>query len=508
MSPVTERFLPEEQPEVFFSTSETAPAVHYHTRKKRLRKLGPRLYTNNLVDAEEVIVRRNLWRIVAGYFPGAVIADRTAIELQPASDGSIFLVASTERSVQLPGIRLRPRHGAGPAEGDQPWMGEELHMSSRPRGFLENMRQSRSRGGAVARTLSKQELEEALDAYARLDPEELNRLRDDARELAPKLGAEKELEALDELIGSLYGTREGRLQSKLGRARQRGLPYDPRRLELFEALQRHLLRQAPPRLPGDTNAELQVFAFFEAYFSNFIEGTEFDLEEAERIVFEGEIPAQRPKDAHDILGTYRLVSDDRQRQRIPHSDDELIELLRSQHRIMLREREEAAPGEFKQVPNRVGATQFVEPALVEGTLREGYRFYGSLPEGFPRAIFAHFLVAEVHPFADGNGRMARVLINSELTAAGEQRIIIPTIERYEYLTALRAMTHNQVANTLVRKMERLQRLTAEIDFSTLDQAEQQLNARDAFADPSEVEQGGLVTAIQGLTQAENPEATE
>jgi Fic family protein len=40
-----------------------------------------------------------------------------------------------------------------------------------------------------------------------------------------------------------------------------------------------------------------------------------------------------------------------------------------------------------------------------------------------------FLVAEVHPFSDGNGRLSRIMMNPELVAAGEQRIVVPTIYR-------------------------------------------------------------------------------
>lgn len=49
-------------------------------------------------------------------------------------------------------------------------------------------------------------------------------------------------------------------------------------------------------------------AFFEAYFSNYIEGTTFEIEEAENIIFNKKIPAKRPKDAHDIIGTFQIVS--------------------------------------------------------------------------------------------------------------------------------------------------------------------------------------------------------
>ena len=35
------------------------------------------------------------------------------------------------------------------------------------------------------------------------------------------------------------------------------------------------------------------------------------------------------------------------------------------------------------------------------------RFYLGLPDGLARAIFVMFFITEVHPFVDGNGRIAR-----------------------------------------------------------------------------------------------------
>jgi Fic family protein len=46
------------------------------------------------------------------------------------------------------------------------------------------------------------------------------------------------------------------------------------------------------------------------------------------------------------------------------------------------------------------------------------------------------------PFADGNGRVARIMMNAELVAAGESRIIVPTIYRNNYLMALTALSQN------------------------------------------------------------------
>ena len=69
----------------------------------KLRKLSSRLYTRNMADPPEAVVARNLWTIVAGYFPGALIADRTAFENVPASDGSVCLVTVSGRDISLPG---------------------------------------------------------------------------------------------------------------------------------------------------------------------------------------------------------------------------------------------------------------------------------------------------------------------------------------------------------------------------------------------------------------------
>jgi Fic family protein len=127
----------------------------------------------------------------------------------------------------------------------------------------------------------------------------------------------------------------------------------------------------------------------------------------------------------------------------------------------------------------------VDHRLVDGTLREAFRYYASLPAGFARAAFAMYLVSEVHPFADGNGRTARVLMNSELTAAGQQRIIVTTRDRGDYLAALRGMSNSLNMPAYVTVLAELQRRTAEIGFSTVASAERDLEGRGAFRDPDE-----------------------
>jgi len=494
MAAVKSGFLLSEQPEVFLSDASTSRAIGAAVKAGRARKVGPRLYTKNTEAPLEQVVRRNWQRIAALYFPQAVVADRSAFEAKPCEDGSLFLDVGGARArreaVRLPGLTIRPRSGPGPVTGDMPFM-DGLHFSGPARKFLDNLRPSRARGKSVARTLSRAEIEDELTRIVTLrGADSLNELRDQAREVSPSLDAGAELALLDELIGAVLGTRDLPLATAAARAHGQGLGFDPRRLELFEALQSLLLQNPQPGRPQQPGA-FPALSFIESYFSNWIEGTEFRLDEAERIVFEGSIPEGRFEDAHDVLGTFELVDDEEKRSQVPTDAENLISLLRSHHALMLARRPTVNPGSFKTRPNQAGNTVFVHPDLVVGTLNEGFRYYEALPKGLARAIFMMYLIAEVHPFTDGNGRIGRVFMNAELSAAGLQRIAIPLSYRDNYLQGLRALSRGGDPRPLVRVLDFAQRYAAAIDWSELATAEAALRATNAFVTPDEAEERGV-----------------
>jgi hypothetical protein len=437
----------------------------------------------------EQISRRNWPTIAAHYFPNAVVVDRSALEAKPASDGSLFLDAGPNyvgrRSARVPGLKLRPRRGPGPVEADMPYM--DTYIASRPRAMLENMRPSRARGG-IARTYSRSEMEVELTRLVQQQGSlGLIDLRDEARRIAPKIDAGVEMEMLDDLIGAVLGTRESELQTNSARAQQAGIGFDSRRLDLFASLQAELLRNPLPKRE-EQSAPLTALSFFEAYFSNWIEGTEFEIDEAEEIVFERKVPDARDEDAHDVLGTFEVVNDPYKRSERSDSPRELLDLLRSRHAQMLARRLSARPGSFKKRANQAGGTSFVHPDFVEGTLIEGYRYREPLPEGLSRAIFMMFLISEVHPFVDGNGRVGRVFMNAELSAVGQQRIIVPLSYREDYLGGLRALSRGGDPKPIIRVLDFAQRYAAEIDWSDYDSARQTLTETNAFVPPDEAEE--------------------
>jgi hypothetical protein len=493
-SPLTRGLLIDPDPEVFLSKAATSRAVGRATKAGKLRKIGPRLYTRNIDEPLESLVRRSWQRIAFLYFPGAVVADRSAFEASPSADGSLFLDAgpnyTRRRPLELPGLTLRPRRGVGPVAGDMPFM-DGLHFAGPGRKFLENLRPSRAAPGKFARTLSQVELEDELTHLTALRGRgALDELRRQAKDAAGPLAAESELARLQDLIGSILGTRDSVLDTDVARAHQAGVGFDARRVELFQALQAQLLRTP---LGGRTEqpGSFPALSFVEAYLSNFIEGTEFELPEAEKIVFGGEVPEGRFEDAHDVLGTFELVNDPARRARTPRNPDDMLELLRNDHAVMLARRPSVRPGAFKDRRNQVGDHVFVHPDLVTGTLLEGFRHLQALPEGLARAIFVTFMVAEVHPFTDGNGRVARVLMNAELSAAGLQRIVIPLCYRDNYLQGLRALSRDGNAAPLVRILDFAQEYAAAIDWRDLRTAEKMLRETNALVPPWVAEERGV-----------------
>jgi len=185
-------------------------------REGRIRRLAPSIYTADLVSAPEEVVAENRWPIVGRLLPGAVIADRSAAEDGRIVSGRLFVVSNLPRkSVRLPGLEIRVRSG-GPVEApvpDLPWP-DGLRMSSPARTLLDNLAESRSRGGRAARTLTLAELEDWLARKALAwGPHRLERLRHDAVSLAEAVGAERELPAVERLFDQVSGRSPPRPQA-------------------------------------------------------------------------------------------------------------------------------------------------------------------------------------------------------------------------------------------------------------------------------------------------------
>jgi fido (protein-threonine AMPylation protein) len=453
--------------------------------KKLIRKISPRIYTTNMEEEPSIIIKRNILEILGNLYPGALLSHRSAFEYKPTSTNQIFATYTYTKKINLPGVTINFLEGKAPIKGDNKIFGE-LYASSKERAFLENM-QITKKTGPDSKTLGIPRIEENLDEILVTNGEDgLNSIRDKAKEASQILEIDKEFTSLNRIICALLITKTSKiLKSDVALSRAAGIPYDKNRIELFESLFTFLHNKEFKSIP-EINSSLNAFrnfAFFDAYFSNYIEGTVFEVEEAKEIIDSGIPLPSRSDDSHDVLGTYQIVSD-KIEMRKPFSDaDTFLNILQSWHKTLLFARKDKNPGQFKERNNRAGDTHFVDYKLVRGTLIRGFEYYKALENSFARAVYIMFLVSEVHPFDDGNGRIARVMMNAELFKSNQCKIIIPTVFRDDYLLTIKRLTNHKDPKQYFEMLTKAHQFSSNLNFDNYDEFYKYLESHNAFNEP-------------------------
>ena len=472
--------------EVFFATEDLVQSrqLQRNAQTGVLFRIASGIYVLN-GDTEEIEgrVKRNWQRIAGHLFPGAVVSHISAFSQGLTKDGYLTLSHPTRfnKSIQLPGVTLILLKGPLHIHGDFALGDSGLYWSSQSRTLLENLGRSLKNRPTRA---GKAAVEERLASILNVDKEEgLNRVRDNAREIAPAMGAESAFNELNVLISALLKTHsQGVLKTKSGQLIVKGTPTDTERQFRFEVLASALRTTPLPRIKeiaGDGQEKIN-FAFIESYFSNYVEGTRFSIEEAQGIVLRNQIIESRPKDSHDILGVFNQATQSSFRDTLPPPGSGFLTGLQERHRTMLSRRPEASPGELKTQTNWAGTTQFVEPEFVRGTMEAGSQIALTIPEGLARAIFYAFLISEIHPFVDGNGRLSRLTMNAELSRLGLCRVIIPTLCHPQYVDCQKVLTQNNDAVGFIAAIRKMAEWCSQFDYSDVDALIKNLRACNAF----------------------------
>ena len=148
------------------------------------------------------------------------------------------------------------------------------------------------------------------------------RYRAEAVDIADLVGApDSAVKALSRMIGAALGTQQVPTSSRALAARQASLPYDQDRMRLFRQLVDGLRQAAPQNrpVPDPRDPRYEHLPFFEAYFSNFIEGTEFEMDEAVAIVYDGRrMPGARGRHPRPRRHLRARLRPDRDDTRQPH----------------------------------------------------------------------------------------------------------------------------------------------------------------------------------------------
>lgn len=246
----------------------------------------------------------------------------------------------------------------------------------------------------------------------------------------------------------------------------RGVPPIASRIEaMWDTMRADVLKwfPDPPGLPDDPDAYLGVIDGVyrsDAYHSLSIEGYRVSPELVARIVSGNWNPDDNNADRADrdalaargYWQAFRLVNRD-----IAGiiTGAEPADRVRGSHREWYRQLFQpcvaaglipvSALAGYRNDPVYLRTSRYVPPRweVVGDAMATVFELLKSEPAPSVKAVLGHWLLGYVHPFPDGNGRVARFLMNAMLASGGYPWTVIRVEDRARYLNALDSASIDQ-----------------------------------------------------------------
>lgn len=175
------------------------------------------------------------------------------------------------------------------------------------------------------------------------------------------------------------------------------------------------------------------------YHSNAIEGNTLTLMET-KVVLEGITVGGKLMREHFEAINHRdaiLYVEDVVQRAEPFSEWQ----IRNLHRLVLKQIDDENAGNYRKLNVTIAGARHLPPDMLlvpeqMAALLHWYENEAQALHPVIRAAQLHVDFVKIHPFVDGNGRTARLLLNLELLKAGFPAIVLPVEKRLAYYEAL------------------------------------------------------------------------
>jgi len=191
-------------------------------------------------------------------------------------------------------------------------------------------------------------------------------------------------------------------------------------------------------LSGGALAQLQKYYDIElTYTSNAIEGNTLTHRETAEVIEHGiTVGGKFLREHLEAVDHYEAVQwmRDLPAQTTPIGEDIVCEL----HRRIVARSQPAIGGVYSPDPRRIAGSPviFPNPLKIPQLMEEFGSWLSSAPSTPEGAFEGHFRLTAIHPFSDGNGRAARLLMNLMLVRGGYPPVAVPPEDRKPYLDTL------------------------------------------------------------------------
>ncbi len=217
-------------------------------------------------------------------------------------------------------------------------------------------------------------------------------------------------------------------------------------LDKYRPLSRNILKQLK-----------EYYRIGLTYSSNALEGNSLTETETKIVLEDGITIGGKPlKDHYEAMGhseAYDLLYKLAKGKTITEKD--ILDL----HRLFYYRIAPDNAGIYRKVKVIITGSDYIPPApdKIKGLME---KFVNRIPElkrkyhSIEYSAILHKELADIHPFVDGNGRTARLLMNLALLQTGYVITIIPPILRNDYINALRRAnrTDNQLFVNFISSM--------------------------------------------------------
>jgi Fic family protein len=217
-----------------------------------------------------------------------------------------------------------------------------------------------------------------------------------------------------------------------------------------------LQRPLPPAIVAKLYEDLRVRL---TYHSNAIEGNTLDLGETQLVIAHGVTigghTLQEHLEAINHAAAYGFVLDLARRE-AALDEAALLEL----HALITKDLV-GTPGAYRTGAVFISGSEHRPPhhSQVAGLMRDWFGWLAAEGLAYPpitRAALAHEMLLAIHPFLDGNGRTARLVLNLQLMQAGYPVTLLLQGWRQTYIRALEQAHHGRYAplvNVIGRAVE-------------------------------------------------------
>jgi Fic family protein len=210
-------------------------------------------------------------------------------------------------------------------------------------------------------------------------------------------------------------------------------------LQSIAARKEQLDKLRPPSPESLANLE-HYYNIELTYTSNAIEGNTLSPVETTLVIEQGVTIGGKPlKDHLEALDHYDAIR--YVRELAGRQDTRLTEAdIRNLHTLIVKRSRPDLAGRYADLSRYVrtdtGRHVFPSPAEIPSLMGDFAAWLRTAPDTPETAFTAHRRLVEIHPFNDGNGRTARILMNLILIRAGYPPVAVRPEDRPEYIRAL------------------------------------------------------------------------